>query len=51
METKWLPEINRLSNSPILLVGTKVDLREDETHMSAMTQKGQVAVTSEQGQG
>lgn len=50
MEIKWLPEIKRLSNSPILLVGTKVDLREDETHLKTMNQKGQVAMTLEQGQ-
>jgi len=48
--TKWAPEVrHHCPQAPILLVGTKVDLREDPGNVQMLKAKGQDPVTYEQG--
>ena len=45
----WLPELKSYCPyTPIILVGTKVDLREDETTLGLLQSKGQEPVTNAQ---
>ena len=46
---KWAPEIRHHCNDvPIILVGTKIDLREDRDTLSQLAQIGQSPVKREQ---
>lgn len=48
---KWVPEIRHHCNDvPIILVGTKIDLREDRETLSQLAQTGLSPVKKEQGQ-
>uniref|UniRef100_A0A6B2LJE6 Uncharacterized protein n=1 Tax=Arcella intermedia TaxID=1963864 RepID=A0A6B2LJE6_9EUKA len=48
--TKWLPEVTHHSpNTPILLLGTKVDLREDARTLEKLAAKDQTPICYEQG--
>ena len=43
---KWIPELRKhLPEIPILLVATKVDLREDDAAMQALTDRNLLAIT------
>jgi len=47
---KWYPEISHhCPNTPIVLVGTKVDLREDGPTIEKLSSKKQVPISYEQG--
>ena len=49
--SKWCPEIkHHCADAPILLVGTKIDLREDKETLQALAEAGQQPVKREQGQ-
>jgi len=48
--TKWHPEISHhCPNTPIILVGTKVDMREDREAVERLREKGQNPINYEQG--
>jgi len=48
---KWAPEIgHHCPGKPYVLVGTKLDLRNDERFLKVMKEKGKTMVTEEQGQ-
>lgn len=50
VRSKWYPEINHHAPStPIILVGTKLDLREDRETMEKLKEKRMTAVTYPQG--
>ncbi|EGG15502.1 rac gtpase [Cavenderia fasciculata] len=50
VRSKWSPEVqHHCPNAPIVLVGTKVDLRSDRATLEYLRQKQQVPVTFEQG--
>lgn len=47
---QWYPEVAHFcEGTPMLLVGTKTDLRRDETTKRMLSAQGQTPVTSEQG--
>lgn len=47
---KWHPEIsNHCPNTPIILVGTKLDLRNDESTIAKLQENGLAAVTTQEG--
>jgi len=49
--SKWCPEIkHHCADAPILLVGTKIDLREDRETLSVLADAGQSPIKREQGQ-
>jgi len=51
VKTKWVPEIqHHAPNVPILLVGTKSDLRKDENTIKQLNSRGQSMVTVEAAQ-
>lgn len=51
-KAKWMPEIrHHCPNTPVLLVGTKVDLREDPNTLDNMRSKNSRPITDEQGLG
>ena len=51
VEGKWKPELEKYSpNTPIILVGTKTDLREDINAIKIVEKKGGKFVTTEEGQ-
>lgn len=48
---KWVPEIRHHCNDvPIILVGTKIDLRDDRETLSQLAQCGQCPIRREQGE-
>ena len=50
VKAKWYPEIKRhCPNVPILLVGTKIDLREDTTAITQLREKGLAVISYQQG--
>ena len=47
---KWYPEIkDHCPNVPILLVGTKIDLRGDSTTITQLREKGLAVISYQQG--
>jgi len=49
--SKWCPEIkHHCADAPILLVGTKIDLREDKEALQALAENGASPIKREQGQ-
>lgn len=49
--SKWYPEIkHHCPDAPIILVGTKIDLREDRETLSALAEQGLSPLKREQGQ-
>merc|ERR1712048_918357 len=52
VKTKWVPEIqHHAPGVPILLVGTKSDLRKDEATMSTITARGTSLVGTDAANG
>eukprot|EP00457_Paulinella_chromatophora_P013009 gb/GEZN01013272.1/.p1 GENE.gb/GEZN01013272.1/~~gb/GEZN01013272.1/.p1 ORF type:complete len:194 (-),score=22.01 gb/GEZN01013272.1/:422-1003(-) len=52
VKTKWKPEItHHAPNVPILLVGTKADLRSDQNVANGLAAKGISMITKDQAQG
>jgi len=50
IRAKWYPEVSHhCPNTPIILVGTKVDLREDAGTVEKLASKKQAPITYEQG--
>ncbi|KAL4065398.1 P-loop containing nucleoside triphosphate hydrolase protein [Scleroderma yunnanense] len=50
VQDKWYPEVAHFcEGTPLLLVGTKTDLRRDEQTRRMLAAQGQVPVTPEQG--
>jgi Ras-related C3 botulinum toxin substrate 1 len=50
VNTKWYPEVSHhCSNIPIILVGTKLDLRDDADVLSKLEVKQQAPINHEQG--
>ena len=50
MKTKWVPEIRyHCPEVPILLVGTKMDLRSNEDTLQKLEEQGLAPVRTEQG--
>lgn len=48
---KWYPEIKKnCPDTPIILCGTKIDLKNDPGFMKSLEQKGQKALTFSQGE-
>ncbi len=51
VKAKWIPEIRHsCPESPILLVGTKSDLRDDQQIAAALAQRGQQMISVEDAQ-
>ncbi|DBA03096.1 TPA: hypothetical protein N0F65_003343 [Lagenidium giganteum] len=51
VKTKWLPEIrHHAPGVPFILVGTKLDLREDEETLEKLREKKMQPITTEQGE-
>ncbi len=49
--SKWCPEIkHHCADAPVLLVGTKMDLREDKETLQALAEAGQAPVKREHAQ-
>jgi len=49
--SKWCPEIkHHCPDAPILLIGTKIDLREDKEALQALADNGHAPMKREQGQ-
>ena len=47
---QWYPEVTlHCPNVPVVLVGTKLHLREDEATLEMLAQKGQTTLTYSQG--
>lgn len=50
VSSKWYPEVAHFcEGTPLLLVGTKTDLRADEQTRRMLSAQGQTTVTPEQG--
>ena len=50
VSAKWYPEISHhCPNVPTILVGTKLDLREDRETLERLREKGMLPITYEQG--
>lgn len=50
VKQKWWPELQQhCSDTPIVLVGTKIDMREDTDCISRMQARGQAPISYEQG--
>ena len=48
VESKWIPEVNHhCPGTPIILVGTKADLREDPAELERLKEKGLTVVNEE----
>lgn len=51
VRAKWLPELRRYAaGAPILLVGTKADLRTDRAMQSELARQGKAMVSTEEAQ-
>ena len=51
VEGKWKPEIDtHCPNVPIILVGTKIDIRDDPEQYKRLVDKGTTPITADQGQ-
>jgi len=51
VQDKWHPEVAHFCEGvPLILIGTKIDLRKDETTRRMLSAQGQRTVTPEQGQ-
>lgn len=51
VKTKWWPEVtHHCPNSKIILVGTKIDLRDDKAALEKLAEKGQTCLTYAQGE-
>ena len=49
--SKWFPELkHHCPDAPIILVGTKIDLRDDRETLSALAEQGLSPLKREQGQ-
>lgn len=49
--SKWIPELNRYApRVPIILVGTKLDLRNDPSTLDQLAEKNQRPITQSQGE-
>jgi len=52
VRAKWHPEITRhCPNTPFLLVGTKLDLRNDQAIIAKLNEKNQAPITEAAGSG
>jgi len=50
VSAKWIPELrHHAPNAPIILVGTKTDLRDDPVIVGALQEKGKAPLTKHQG--
>jgi len=50
VSAKWYPEVSHhCPNTPIILVGTKLDLRDDPDTINRLKEKGMAPITFEQG--
>jgi len=50
VSAKWYPEVNHhCPNAPIILVGTKLDLRDDAETSNRLREKGLAAISEQQG--
>jgi len=50
VHAKWYPEVSHhCPNTPIILVGTKLDLRDDRETIERLREKGLAPITYEQG--
>lgn len=50
VRAKWVPELtHHAPNTPLLLVGTKIDLRQDAGMIEKLRERGQAPITYEQG--
>ncbi len=48
---KWCPEVRQyVPNAPILLIGTKIDLRNDPQLIAELASKGLSPITTAQGE-
>jgi small GTP-binding protein len=51
VKTKWVPEVSHYNPStPMILVGSKLDLRDNEDTISNLKKKDQKPITCEQGE-
>lgn len=51
VSSKWWPELEQYAKgTPVVLVGTKVDLRNDSNFVAQMAQKDQKPITTAEGQ-
>ena len=51
VEGKWKPEIDQhCPNVPIILVGTKIDIRDDQEQLKRLQDKNIIPITEERGQ-
>jgi len=51
VSAKWYPEVHHhCPNAPIILVGTKLDLRDDQETVSRLREKGLAPISEQQGQ-
>ena len=49
MERKWIPEVHRhCPDAPIILVGTKADLRTDPEELARLEEAGEEVVNEEE---
>lgn len=48
-KTKWMEELGKLSK-PIILIGTKIDMRENEELVSRLKAKNMCPITTKEGQ-
>ena len=49
-EQKWMPELKQnVHNKPVILVGTKEDIREDADVLAALSKKKKRPITQQQG--
>jgi GTPase SAR1 family protein len=50
VKTKWAPEVSHhCPNVPIILVGTKSDMRDDDAIISSLSSKGLAPITTAEG--